>query len=86
MRKVTKARVVKALRDAGFDVDLFYDRKNRCWCFCGPETARWIWTGTLRRRLDEWDVEEWVAAARLKRAFAFETNNAYGGDGIRLVR
>mgnify|MGYP003127346797 CR=1 FL=1 len=86
MRKVTKAKVVRALRDAGFDVDIFYDRRDRQWCFCGPEADRWVWPGTLVKRLDEWDVETWVATAELKRVEACEADNAYGGDGIRLVK
>ena len=67
MAKITKAKVVRALRDAGFDVDIFYDRAHLQWYFCGPEAMTWKHTGTMCNRLDDWPLEWWVEEARQKR-------------------
>ena len=61
-----KARVLRALWDAGFtDVELWYDHSACQWVFSGPSTVHWSQTGTAVYRMSDLTVEQWVELAQV---------------------
>jgi len=58
-----KKKVLIALRRAGFDVDLWYDRSASQWVFFGEQTQQWAATGTLVYKLSDLTISQWVQLA-----------------------
>ena len=58
-----KKKVLKALSDAGFNLDLWYDHKAMQWIFIGPDTMDWYSTSTYIYRLSDISLAQWVEMA-----------------------
>ena len=58
-----KKKVLKALSDAGFNLDLWYDRSAMQWVFTGPDTMEWDSTSTYIYRLNDLTPAQWVELA-----------------------
>ena len=65
MGNTMKQQILAALRDAGFDLSLWYDRSAKQWVFTGPSTENWYQTGTCIYRLDDLTVDQWVELANI---------------------
>lgn len=60
---MSKAKVIKALREHFEDIELWYDRSAASWVFAGECTERWADRYACVYRLSDLTPEQWVDLA-----------------------
>ena len=60
---MSKAKVIKALREHFKDIELWYDRSAASWVFAGECTERWADRYACVYRLSDLTPEQWVDLA-----------------------
>ena len=61
---MSKAKVIKALREHFEDIELWYDRAHASWVFAGECTEEWADRYTCVYRLSDLTPEQWVNLAQ----------------------
>ena len=61
---MSKAKVVKALREHFEGIELWYDRSAASWVFAGECTEGWSDRYTCVYRLSDLTTEQWVGLAQ----------------------
>lgn len=59
-----KKIVIRAFKEAGLNLDLWYDHSARQWVFIGPDTINMNQTGTCVFCLTDLTSFQWVSLAR----------------------
>jgi len=60
--RITKSKVLKALKEAGFDCGLWYDKSAQQWVFTN---VNWFQTGSAVYRLSDLSLQKWVETAQI---------------------